>query len=118
MPGFRGRSGAREHPGLKWVRHCFFSPFRFADHGSSLTSAIQTQHHVDPPTPSVTWQSRADRETRGTHGFASPPYDGFASSGMKNLVEQEKGDVRTGSSQAIRRSLPFFGITSFTLDLE
>ena len=60
---------------------------QFADHGGLLTSAIRTRHPVDPPTPSVTWQSREHRETRWTHGFASPPYDGFAGSGMKNPVE-------------------------------
>ena len=65
----------------------FLLSVQFADHGGTLTSAIRPQHHVDPPTPSVTWQSREHRETRWTHGFASPPYDGFAGSGMKNPVK-------------------------------
>ena len=79
------------------MSNSFFSPFRFADQCRSLTSAILTRHHVDPPSPSVTWQSREYRDTRWTHGFASPPYDGFAGSGMKNPIKH-----RTAASKRDR----------------
>ena len=48
MPGLRRargcRSRARPLAESEWVCHGFISPFRFADHGGSLTSAIRTQH--------------------------------------------------------------------------
>ena len=108
MRARRGRSCARGCAGLKCVGHGFFPPFRFAEHGSSLTSAMEIRHHVDPLTPSVTWQPREHRETRWAHGFASPPYDGFAGSGMKNPVEH-----RTAASNGIVPNAA--GIFGFTL---
>ena len=51
----------------------------------------------DPPaTPSVTWQSAVRR----THGFASPPYDGFA------IVEDDELSVLFGDRLRIAASTP------------